>query len=191
MVKFGIGQAITRREDDRLLTGKACYVDDVRMPGALHAMFVRSPHAHARVTAIDVSEALATAGVVAVLTGADLKADGVGAFPPNPMLKPDAAKSVKVSFPALAIDVVRFVGQPVAVVLAESRAAAEVAVNLVQVDYDALSCRRKPRRSARAISAMRVAGRQEQRGRQGDLWRSCGLRKGIRRSCASRCHHDR
>ena len=139
MVKFGIGQAITRREDDRLLTGKACYVDDVRMPGALHAMFVRSPHAHARVTAIDVSEALATAGVVAVLTGADLKADGVGAFPPNPMLKPDAAKSVKVSFPALAIDVVRFVGQPVAVVLAESRAAAEVAVNLVQVDYDALS----------------------------------------------------
>ena len=94
MVKFGIGQAITRREDDRLLTGKACYVDDVRMPGALHAMFVRSPHAHARVAAIDVSEALATAGVVAVLTGADLKADGVGAFPPNPMLKPDAEKSV-------------------------------------------------------------------------------------------------
>ncbi len=139
MVKFGIGQAITRREDDRLLTGKACYVDDVRMPGALHAMFVRSPHAHARVAAIDVSEALATAGVVAVLTGADLKADGVGAFPPNPMLKPDAEKSVEVSFPALAIDVVRFVGQPVAVVLAESRAAAEFAVNLVQVDYDALS----------------------------------------------------
>ena len=65
MVKFGIGQAITRREDDRLLTGKACFVDDVRAPGALHAMFVRSPHAHARVAAIDISEALATAGVVA------------------------------------------------------------------------------------------------------------------------------
>ena len=122
MMKFGIGQAITRREDDRLLTGKACYVDDVRAPGALHAMFVRSPHAHARVAAIDVSEALAIAGVVAVLTGADLEADGVRAFPPNPMLKPDAEKSVTpVSFPALAVGVVRFVGQPVAVVLAESQ----------------------------------------------------------------------
>jgi aerobic carbon-monoxide dehydrogenase large subunit len=139
MVKFGIGQAITRREDDRLLTGKACYVDDVRAPGALHAMFVRSPHAHARVAAIDVSEALATGGVVAVLTGADLEADGVRAFPPNPMLKPDAEKSVAlVSFPALAVGAVRFVGQPVAVVLAESQAAAERAANLVQIDYDAL-----------------------------------------------------
>jgi carbon-monoxide dehydrogenase large subunit len=96
MMKFGIGQAITRREDDRLLTGKACYVDDVRAPGALHAMFVRSPRARARCRD-RCQRALATAGVVAVLTGADLEADGVRAFPPNPMLKPDAEKSVTLS----------------------------------------------------------------------------------------------
>ena len=166
MMKFGIGQAITRREDDRLLTGKACYVDDVRAPGALHAMFVRSPHAHARVAAIDVSEALATAGVVAVLTGADLEADGVRAFPSNPMLKPEAEKSVaSVSFPALAVGTVRFVGQPVAVgarrIASRSRARGEPRADRLR----RASCRRKPRCSARAISALRVAGHQEQRRR--------------------------
>ncbi len=63
MVKFGIGQAITRREDDRLLTGRGRFVDDIRMPNAVHAMFVRSPHAHARVGAIDAAEARTVAAV--------------------------------------------------------------------------------------------------------------------------------
>ncbi|HQR20548.1 MAG TPA: xanthine dehydrogenase family protein molybdopterin-binding subunit [Burkholderiaceae bacterium] len=138
-MKFGIGQAITRREDDRLLTGQGRFVDDIRLPNALHAMFVRSPHAHARVGAIDIAEARAVEGVVAILTGSDLQADGVAPFPPNPMLKPDAGGSAAaVPLAALAADVVRFVGQPVAVVLAESRAAAERAANLVQVDYGVL-----------------------------------------------------
>ena len=69
-MKFGIGQAITRREDDRLLTGQGRYVDDLGEAGDLHLMFVRSPHAHARVAGVDASEAQAASGVVAVLTGA-------------------------------------------------------------------------------------------------------------------------
>jgi carbon-monoxide dehydrogenase large subunit len=138
-MKFGIGQAITRREDDRLLTGQGRFVDDIRMPGALHAMFVRSPHAHARIGTIDTAEARAVAGVAAILTGADLLADGVAAFAGNPMLKPAAGRPfTPAAFHPLATDTVRFVGQPVAVVLAESRTAAERAANLVMVDYDPL-----------------------------------------------------
>ena len=131
-MKFGIGQAITRREDDRLLTGQGRFVDDIKRPGALHAMFVRSPHAHARLDAIDSAEARALHGVVAILTGADLQADGVAPFPANAA---PGKPATTVPFPALAIDAVRFVGQPVAVVLATSRAAAEQAANAVLVDY--------------------------------------------------------
>ena len=139
MVKFGIGQAITRREDDRLLTGRGRFVDDIRMSNAVHAMFVRSPHAHARIGSIDAAEARTVSGVVAVLAGTDLRADGVGDFPTNPMLKSAPGQPPTVGpFPALALDVVRFVGQPVAVVIAESREAAERAANLVVVDYDPL-----------------------------------------------------
>jgi carbon-monoxide dehydrogenase large subunit len=107
-LKFGIGQAITRREDDRLLTGQGRFVDDLGEPGDLHLAFVRSPHAHARVASIDTAEALACPGVVAVLTGADLVADKVGGFPPNPALKNAAGR--KMSTPpcfALATDAVR------------------------------------------------------------------------------------
>jgi carbon-monoxide dehydrogenase large subunit len=138
MLKFGIGQAIKRREDDRLLTGRGCFVDDIRVPGALHAMFVRSPHAHARVTAIDVDAARSADGVAAALTGADLKADGVSDYPPNPMLRSASRKPTVGAMSPLASDVVRYVGQPVAIVLAESREAAEAAANLVIVDYDPL-----------------------------------------------------
>ena len=137
MVKFGVGQAIKRREDDRLLTGRGRFVDDIRVPGALHAAFVRSPHAHARVTAIDADAARDAVGVVAILTGADLKADGVGSYPPNPMLKSGGRTTVGAMSP-LASEVVRFVGQPVAVVVAESREQADSAANLVMVDYEPL-----------------------------------------------------
>jgi carbon-monoxide dehydrogenase large subunit len=138
-MKFGIGQAITRREDDRLLTGQGCFVDDLGAPGDLHLAFVRSPHAHARVTGIDAAEAESSDGVVAVLTGAELVADRVGSFPLNPALK--NAEGQKMSTPhlfPLATDVVRFVGQPVAAVVAESRAAADAAAALVVVDYEPL-----------------------------------------------------
>ena len=139
-MKFGIGQAITRREDDRLLTGQGRFVDDIRRPDALHAMFVRSPYAHARIRSIDAAEAHAIEGVVAVLTGADLLADGVKAFPANPMLKPAQGKPPTTApFHPLALETVRFVGQPVAVVLAKSRAVAERAANAVMVDYEPLA----------------------------------------------------
>jgi len=138
-MKFGIGQAITRREDDRLLTGQGRFVDDLGEPGDLHMVFVRSPHAHARVVAVDASGAAASSAVVAVLTGADLVAEQVGSFPPNPALKNAAGQ--KMSTPpyfALATDAVRFVGQPVAAVLAESCAAAEAAAAQVYVEYEPL-----------------------------------------------------
>jgi len=138
-LKFGIGQAITRREDDRLLTGQGRFVDDLGEPGDLHLAFVRTPHAHARVGAIDAGQARAVPGVVAVLTGADLGADGVGSFATNPALKSPAGTPMSTPpyFP-LATDTVRFVGQPVAAVVAESRAAAEAAAALVAVDYEPL-----------------------------------------------------
>jgi carbon-monoxide dehydrogenase large subunit len=138
-MKFGIGQAITRREDDRLLTGQGRFVDDLGEPGDLHLAFVRSPHAHARVSGIDSAEAQAAPGVVAVLTGGQLAADGVGSFALNPALKNAAGQ--KMSTPLLtplAIDMARFVGQPVAAVVAESRAAAEAAAALLVVDYEPL-----------------------------------------------------
>ena len=77
----GIGASLPRREDLALLTGRAHFIDDIDLPGQLHAYFVRSPHAHARIRAIDGAEAMAVPGVVAVLTGRDLAADGVG-LPP-------------------------------------------------------------------------------------------------------------
>jgi carbon-monoxide dehydrogenase large subunit len=138
-LKFGIGQAITRREDDRLLAGKGQFVDDIHRPDALHAMFVRSPHAHARIRGIDTAEARAVDGVVAILTGADLQADGVAPFPANPALRAPAGKPATTApFHPLADDVVRFVGQPVAVVIAESRSAAERAAHLVMADFEPL-----------------------------------------------------
>ena len=138
-LKFGIGQAITRREDDRLLTGQGRFVDDLGEPGDLHLVFVRSPHARARIAGIDATGALAAPGVVAVLTGADLVADKVASFPPNPALKNALGKPMSTPpyFP-LATDQVRFVGQPVAAVVAQSRAAAEAAAALVAVDFEAL-----------------------------------------------------
>lgn len=138
-MKFGIGQAVTRIEDDRLLTGRGSYVDDLRLDGELHAVFVRSPHAHARIASIDASEAKAAEDVVAVLTGADLVGGGVAPFPANPALR--GAKGQPPTTPPyypLATDAVRFVGQPVAAVVAESRAAAERAAALVAVDYEPL-----------------------------------------------------
>src|SRR5512147_325824 len=108
-MKFGIGQAITRREDDRLLTGQGRFVDDLGEPGDLHLAFVRSPYAHARVAGIDAVEAKSAAGVVAVLTGAGLVADKVGSFPLNPALKNGAGQKMSTPhlFP-LATDLVRF-----------------------------------------------------------------------------------
>jgi len=130
------GASIKRSEDPRILTGAGRYVDDIKLPGMLHAAFVRSPLAHGLVLSVDVSAAQALPGVVAVLTGADLEAMTVPA--PDPLLALFSTGGPTPEFTLLATDKVRFMGDPVAVVVAESRYLAEDGCELVEVDYDEL-----------------------------------------------------
>src|SRR5712692_4822743 len=121
-----LGSAVKRREDPRLVTGHGRFVDDVPAPGALHAAFARSPFAHAGIGGVDTAAATSRPGVVAVFTAADLG------------LQPRQAWGViaeELGRPPLAGDVVRFVGDAVAVVIAESREAAADAALSVDVDY--------------------------------------------------------
>jgi len=129
------GARVKRREDPRLVAGRATYTDDVRLAGLLHAAIVRSPHAHARIVGVDTSAARQTPGVVAVFTGADL-AGKVGPLPcawliPNAELKTPP-------HPAMATDRVRYVGDAVAVVVAEDRYSARDGADRVLVDYEPL-----------------------------------------------------
>ncbi len=136
MDKFGLGQPVRRKEDVRLLTGKGTYTDDLNPPGCLQAVVVRSPHAHAQILSIDTSEAAAAPGVVAVLTGQDAAADGIGHFPVMVDVPgKDGRKLFATPREMLQTQRVRFVGDPVAVVLAETRAQAQDAAELVMVDY--------------------------------------------------------
>jgi aerobic carbon-monoxide dehydrogenase large subunit len=130
------GASIKRSEDPRILTGAGRYVDDIKLPRMLHAAFVRSPLAHARVLSVDVSAARALPGVVAVLAGADLEAMTVPG--PDPMAALLGGAGPTPEFTLLATDKVRFVGDPVAVVIAESRYLAEDGCDLVEVEYDDL-----------------------------------------------------
>jgi carbon-monoxide dehydrogenase large subunit len=144
----GIGQPVRRVEDLRLLTGAGCFSDDVNLPGQAHAAIVRSPHAHARIRAITRAPALAVPGVLAVLTSEDLTADGIKPFPHGPaaMSPPDikltnadgSAIFVTRHFP-LAVDRVRFVGEGVAMVVAETAAAAKDGAEQLAVEYDVLA----------------------------------------------------
>ncbi len=132
------GERIKRNEDPRLLTGQGLYVDDVDLPNMLHAAFLRSPYAHARIINIDVSKARQRAGVVAVYTANDLG----DYWKPGPLLvSPPPVKDIvfneKTQVP-LAKDKVKFVGEPVAMVIAESRYIAEDALADIQVDYEPL-----------------------------------------------------
>jgi carbon-monoxide dehydrogenase large subunit len=130
------GASIKRSEDPRILTGAGRYVDDIKLPGMLHAAFVRSPFAHADVLSVDASAARELPGVVAVLTGADLDAITVPA--PDPLLALFAPAGPTPEFTLLATDKVRLVGDPVAMVIAESRYIAEDGCELVEVEYDDL-----------------------------------------------------
>ena len=125
-----------RSEDPRILTGSGRYIDDIRLPGMLHAAFVRSPLAHGQVLAVDVSAAQALPGVVAVLTGADL--DAMTVRGPDPLLTYIGLGGTAPDYSLLATDKVRFAGDPVAVVIAESRYLAEDGCELVEVDYEDL-----------------------------------------------------
>ncbi|WP_167097432.1 xanthine dehydrogenase family protein molybdopterin-binding subunit [Mycobacterium sp. DL592] len=127
------GTRVSRVEDSRLLTGHGTYVDDVMRPGMLHACFVRSPFAHARINSIDTSGALALPGVHAVFTAADLNPEVKEAW--HAVAGKDVADTPR---PPLAEGTVKFVGDPVALVVAENRYVAEDAIELVDVDYDPL-----------------------------------------------------
>jgi len=130
------GASIKRSEDPRILTGAGRYVDDIKLPGMLHAAFVRSPLAHARVVSVDVSAARALPGVVAVFTGAELEEITVPG--PDALMALIGGDGPTPEFTLLATDKVRFAGDPVAIVIAESRYLAEDGCELVEVDYDDL-----------------------------------------------------
>ena len=139
MIKFGVGQPVRRFEDTRLLTGKGRYQDDTNLPGQLYAVFLRSPHAHARVRSIETAAAKAAPGMKAIYTGADYAADGL-AMPKAamPRKKADGSPMFAPQRPALVIDRARYVGDPVTMVIADTLAQAKDAAELVEVDYDPL-----------------------------------------------------
>jgi carbon-monoxide dehydrogenase large subunit len=128
------GQAVRRKEDPRFITGTGNYVEDIVLPGTLSLTIVRSPYGHARIRSINAEAARAAPGVEAVFTGEDMQRTGVGAVPPGWLL-PD----IKIpTHPALAVDKVRFQGDAVAAIVATSRAAADDAAELLEVEYEQL-----------------------------------------------------
>ncbi len=137
----GIGQSVLRREDQRLLVGKGQYVADIVLEGMKHCAFVRSPHAHAIIKSVDTHAAARAAGCIAVLTGMDMKADGVGKMTPL-WLIPGVEGTRLIEPPrwSIAQDRVRHVGEIVAVVIADHLHQALDAAELVQVDYEPLPC---------------------------------------------------
>ncbi|MGN6310291.1 MAG: xanthine dehydrogenase family protein molybdopterin-binding subunit [Xanthobacteraceae bacterium] len=133
----GIGASVLRKEDRRFTTGKGRYVDDIKLQGMTHAHFVRSPHGHAKVKGIDSSAALKMPGVVAVLTGQQIVDDKVGNLICGWAVHSKDGTPMKMgAWPAMAPEVVRFVGQAVAVVIAETKNQARDAAEAVQVDYE-------------------------------------------------------
>ena len=143
MTTFGIGASVKRREDQRLLTGEGRFADDFNGLGQAHAAFVRSPHAHADVLAIDAAPAKAVAGVLAVFTGHDLAADGVGGIPTliaergGNIRSRDGSPFAEPTWLALATDRVRHVGEPIAMVVATTPAQARDGAEAVVVRYAA------------------------------------------------------
>ena len=127
-----VGRSVARKEDAALVTGETMWTDNIQLPGMLHFAILRSPMAHARLERVDVSNALSMPGVVAAYTAADMGAAGV------PCVWPVTDAMVTPTFPALAIDEVRFVGDAVAVVVADTRYRAADALEAIEVDYAAL-----------------------------------------------------
>jgi len=139
MAKFGIGQAVRRVEDQRFLTGQGRYVDDIDLHSLCHGVTVLSPHAHAKIKRINTAKAKAAPGVLAVLTGTDVAADHLGALTAH--LMPEdfgAPKGHRTFQPILNAEYVRFVGDRVAFVVAETLAQARDAADLVEVEYEPL-----------------------------------------------------
>ena len=139
------GSGIRRREDPRLITGRASYTDDIKLPGMLHAAILRSPYAHANIKSVDASGAAGQPGVVAVYTGADT--EGVLNGLPCAWLIPGSDLKTP-AHPPVAKDKVRYVGDAVAVVVAESRYQAEDALEHIAVDYEPLDVVINPKAAA-------------------------------------------
>jgi aerobic carbon-monoxide dehydrogenase large subunit len=139
MAKYGIGQPVTRFEDARLLRGQGRYINDVNLSGQAYAIILRSPHAHARIVSIDAAHAIASPGTLAVFTEADLAADGLGTMRVSlPRKRPDGAPLFYSPHPGLARGAVRYVGDPVAMIVAETQSQARDAAELVQIHYEPL-----------------------------------------------------
>jgi aerobic carbon-monoxide dehydrogenase large subunit len=145
----GIGQPVPRKEDLRLITGQGRYTDDLGLEGQAYAAMVRSPHAHAVIRSIDIEAARAVPGVLAVLTGADFIADRLNPIPNKtfslhpaemPLVNSDGTPAFNVPDYPLPPDKSRFVGEPIAMVIAESVAAAKDGAECVVVDYEPLEC---------------------------------------------------
>ena len=179
----GIGASVLRTEDRRFLTGQGRYTDDINLPRQLYACIVRSPEAHAKIVSIETGAASAAPGVAAVFTGKDLEADGVNPLPAGWLIhSKDGSPMVELGHPAMPSDRVRHVGDPVAVVLAGTKAQAKAASMLVDVEYEPAAWSRKAdisfdaeRRDTRADAELPLilrqcarAQTQAQRGKQRD-----------------------
>ncbi len=153
MTKFGLAQPVRRVEDPRLLIGNGRYTDDIVLPGMLHGIVLRSPHAAAKLGAIDTTGAASVEGVKAIYTAADLNADGIGPLPcAAPVQNRDGSDMANPPHPVLADGAVRHVGDPVAFVVADTAAAARDAAELIDGGLRRSSRRSpiSPRRSNRA-----------------------------------------
>jgi len=135
----GVGARVTRKEDKRFITGAGRYVDDMVVPGMKHAVFVRSPHAHAQIKKIDVKQAQGMPGVIGVLTGKELKADGIGNLICGWMIHSKDGSPMKMgAWSPLAVDKVRYVGGAVVIVVAETKGQARDAAEAVEITYKEL-----------------------------------------------------
>jgi len=146
MTDVSIGQAIRRTEDQRFLTGKGNYIDDINLKGQAHAAVLRSPHAHARINSIDTSEAQVLEDVLLVITGREWLANGMGPMPTKTAIRKGRNNSDIKEPPrhCMAVNIVRYVGEPVAFVVAENKELANNALELIEVDYETLDAVTNP-----------------------------------------------
>lgn len=140
MTDVSIGQAVRRTEDERFLTGRGTYIDDINMDGQARAAVLRSPHAHARIKAIDTTEAEALDGVLLIITGQQWVAEGMGTLPTKTAVRKGRNDMDLMEPPrhCMAVDTARYLGEPVAFVVAETQDAANQALDLIEVDYEPL-----------------------------------------------------
>src|SRR5262245_31000101 len=158
MTATGLGASVRHKEDLRFVTGKGQYTDDISRPGEARALFVRSPHAHARIKRVDTTAAAAMPGVLAVLTGAELAGDKIGNLICGWMIHSKDGSPMKMSaHPAIAAGKACYVGDPVAVVIAETLAQGRDAAEKIKVDYEVLPAVVDPAKAQSAAAIHEVA----------------------------------